>query len=57
MILIKYLPVCFSSDIVHTILLMLRENIPLINWSHPSGDSSLSYYLSCLNEHILLFAL
>lgn len=31
MILIKFLPVYFSSDIVHMIPLMLRENIPLIN--------------------------
>lgn len=31
MIFIKFLPVYFSSDIVHMILLMLRENIPLIN--------------------------
>lgn len=31
MILIKYLPVYFSSDIVYMIILMLRERIPLIN--------------------------
>lgn len=57
MILIKSFPAYFLSDIVHMILLMLREDIPLINKCHPSGNSSLSCYLSCLNEHILLFTL